>query len=114
MNQAGIAAYNRARYVADPDRFKANGREQRLRQRYGITVEQYDAMLEAQDGVCAICGRPDVGIHYRTQKAMRLAVDHDKNTGEIRGLLCRHCNQGLGQFGHDSERLRQAAHYMEV
>lgn len=111
MNQADIS---RARYALHPEPHLANSRVQRLRQRYGITVAEYEAMYEAQGGVCAICGQSETGIHYRTQEAMRLAVDHDHETGQIRGLLCRHCNMGIGQFGYDPERLRQAAAYMEV
>jgi hypothetical protein len=51
---------------------------------YGVTEEQYRALLMAQDGRCAICGR--------LPRNRRLAVDHDHNTGEVRGLLCYTCN----------------------
>ncbi len=69
------------------------GAPQRFFKRYGITVEQYDAMLRQQNGLCAICGR--------APKRFRLAVDHDHETGEIRGLLCTRCNLGLGWFRDD-------------
>jgi hypothetical protein len=52
--------------------------------RQGLTIAQYDELLEAQGGVCAICGRPP--------KNRRLAVDHNHKTGKIRGLLCWVCN----------------------
>lgn len=51
---------------------------------YGITEAQYKEMFDAQDGRCAICGRKPV--------RRRLAVDHDHNTGKVRGLLCYTCN----------------------
>ena len=62
-----------------------------LRAKYGLTLEDYDNMLEQQKGVCAICG----GIN---PSGRRLAVDHDHKTGEIRGLLCQHCNTHLGWY----------------
>lgn len=60
-------------------------RNDRLKNRYGITLEQYDRMFENQDGVCAICG--GLNDHGR-----RLCVDHNHKTGKIRGLLCANCN----------------------
>lgn len=54
---------------------------------YGITQEQYDAMAQKQNQVCAICHRPPKRV---------LVVDHDHITGDIRGLLCDRCNVGLG------------------
>lgn len=81
-------------------------RDGRLRRAYGITIEQYDAMLEAQGGVCAICGA-DPG--ERT-----LAVDHNHADGRVRGLLCDNCNNGLGRFQDDPELLLAAAQYLGV
>jgi len=74
---------------------------------YGITKDEYEAMLAGQDGRCAIC-RVDTpggkgGWH----------VDHDHDTKVIRGLLCHHCNIGVGQFKDDPEILRAAADYLE-
>lgn len=63
-------------------------RRGRLRHRYGITIEQYDFMLQAQGGVCKICLQED--------PKGRLAVDHCHKTGRVRGLLCRICNNQLG------------------
>jgi hypothetical protein len=53
----------------------------------GVTTEQYEAMLRAQGGGCAICGNPP--------KTRRLDVDHDHKTGQVRGLLCHRCNRAL-------------------
>jgi hypothetical protein len=56
-----------------------------LQRSFGITSEKYDEILESQNGVCALCGRPPAG--------KRLAVDHDHQTGELRALLCHSCNR---------------------
>lgn len=74
-----------------------------LKMRFGITVEDYTAILAAQGGVCKICGK--------TQNK-RLAVDHCHVTGIIRGLLCANCNTGLGLFLDDPELLDKAIGYL--
>ena len=63
---------------------------------FGLTIEDYDAMYKAQGGVCAICKQPETS--QRDGKVYRLAVDHDHNTGEVRGLLCFKCNSAMGSF----------------
>lgn len=60
-----------------------------LERRYGITLKQYDEMLEQQNGVCTICG----GIN---SDGRRLCVDHSHKTNKVRGLLCNNCNRKLG------------------
>lgn len=94
-----------ARYHANRDHELALMRRRDLRRNYGIEVEEYDAMLVAQNGVCAICEQPCVS-------GRRLAVDHDHRTNRVRGLLCSRCNQGLGLFGDDPERMRAAIAYL--
>jgi hypothetical protein len=71
-----------------------------------MTLDDYDAMLAAQSGGCAICGTPP------SVDGRALAVDHCHATGLVRGLLCRACNQGLGIFADDPQRLRKAANYL--
>jgi len=82
---------------------------------YGITPEEYAALLVKQGGVCAICKEPPKtrnningkpGIH-------RLCVDHDHVTGAVRGLLCHSCNVGLAQYSDRPDLLRAAASYIE-
>jgi len=92
--------------------------EQRLRMKFGIGVAEYERLLDLQSHGCAICGTPDGGVHQRSPNpakwtAQRLAVDHDHVTGEIRGLLCRKCNQGLGLFCDDPEIVARAMKYLK-
>lgn len=84
-------------------------RHWQLRKQYGITVEQYDAMLAAQGGGCAICGDPPDGVG---RAGVRLHVDHCHATNRVRGLLCNSCNNGLGRFRDRPELLRAAAAYL--
>lgn len=85
-----------------------------LKANYGITVDDYDAMLEKQGGVCAICGGTETSCHGKDGKGVRaLAVDHDHATGVVRKLLCAKCNKALGLLGDCPDRLRAAAAYIE-
>lgn len=92
--------------AANPDKVREHNRRGRLK-RYGITVEEYDALIELQDGACLICKR------VPTESERALAVDHNHRTGEVRALLCIKCNRGLGWFNDDPELLTAAAAYLE-
>jgi len=76
-------------------------------ERKGLTQEQYDAMVQKQQGLCAICGGPPRGRWKN-----HLMVDHDHSTQEVRGLLCTWCNLGLGKFQDNPELLEKAAQYL--
>jgi hypothetical protein len=81
-------------------------RAEHLRRTFGMTQGDYVQMLDTQDGGCAICGRkPRPGKH--------LHVDHDHDTGRVRGLLCFSCNVGIGNFDSDSDRMAEAADYVD-
>jgi len=83
-------------------------RERQLKHLYGITLAEYNEMLEAQGGVCAICGKtPEAN-------GRRLSVDHDHEINKNRGLLCRRCNLGLGNFEDDLELLVIAISYLSM
>lgn len=81
-------------------------RKENLKSKYGITLEAYDLFFEAQQGRCAICGNK--------QRNKRLAVDHDHQTGKVRGLLCVSCNMGLGCFKDHIDYLSKAITYLDV
>ncbi len=101
------AARNKAYREADPERRSMQRHRSKLKLNYGITVEQYDEMLEAQGGVCACCGAPDPG-----RGDNRLFVDHCHDSDEIRGLLCHKCNTGIGMLGDNLDGLWQAMLYL--
>ena len=81
--------------------------------KYNLTQEQYDAMLSKQDGVCAICEKVSE-LNFR--------IDHDHrccpgsySCGKcVRGLLCHHCNAGLGQFNDDPDTIQKASEYLQA
>lgn len=97
-----------ARYRAQhPDRVA----EYQRRAKYGLEPAEYQALLERQGGVCAICRRPETAVLRGRNKA--LCVDHDHVTDRVRGLLCFRCNLAIGYLSDDPERARAAADYLE-
>lgn len=78
-------------------------RVNKLKSKYGITLDDYDAMVAHQRGRCAIC---------ETVPANGLVIDHNHDTGEVRGLLCGSCNTGIGHLGDDPSRLVTASIYL--
>jgi Recombination endonuclease VII len=80
------------------------GRAKSLRQRYGMTLEEYDAKEKQQGGLCAICKKPPLGKHP-------LYVDHNHRTGENRGLLCAGCNTLLA--GIESSLFEELQRYLQ-
>lgn len=83
-----------------------------LRQNYGMTVEQHAAMVKAHGNRCAICGEPPKPDGVRA--ASRLHVDHDHTTGQLRGLLCNHCNRGIGAFRDRPDLMELAISYLRT
>jgi len=79
---------------------------------HGITPEDYDEMLDAQNGVCAICGKQETAVNNTGKTVKRLAVDHDHDTGAIRGLLCTRCNTAIGCLLEDEEIILGALSYI--
>lgn len=78
----------------------------RLMKTYGLSVAEFNRILEAQNHCCAICSRK--------QRRRRLSVDHDHATGFVRAILCGPCNTALGGFQDSPELLRKAATYIEI
>ena len=115
------AAWARERYAADRETARRKSREAEARRRtpertrtrhlkamYGLTREEYDRLLDEQQGRCAICftDRPGGKGNWH--------VDHDHDSGRVRGLLCAGCNVGIGHFRENADRLRAAAEYIET
>jgi hypothetical protein len=105
---------HRERYIAyyASDRRKKNWFAWKLMRNFGITVDQFADLLEAQAGRCAICGRLPEEANGHKHKH-RLHVDHDHKTGKVRGLLCNLCNVGLGSFKDDVDLMLDAVSYLE-
>lgn len=74
--------------------------------KYGITLEEYNTLLEKQNFVCAVCKN-----EYPSDK--QLAVDHDHKTNKVRGLLCNNCNVGIGMLNDSIETLEKAINYLK-
>lgn len=86
-------------------------REHWLKKTYDITLEEYDAMFEAQNGLCKSCGNPETKMHPRSKTVLWLAVDHDHVTGKVRSLLCDGCNLAYGALQEDIQRIEALRSY---
>lgn len=84
-------------------------RNRKLKAKYGLTSDCYNAILKSQNGKCKICESSD----SRNKKYKYLVVDHCHKTGKVRGLLCDYCNVALGRFEDDIERIKKAIKYLE-
>jgi hypothetical protein len=84
-----------------------------LKRRFGITLDDYNGMLEAQEFKCAICGHPETATNPRTNKAFDLSVDHDHETGVVRSLLCKNCNNMIGYAKDSIGHLTNAIDYLK-
>lgn len=92
----------------NPERAKLIAYRTKIRTKYGITLEEYEERLNKQKYTCAICKTSDPGDGVR-----QFSVDHDHATGEVRGLLCRSCNSGLGHFKDNVNFLAVAIDYLK-
>jgi hypothetical protein len=93
-------ARNRRRYREEREKVVEQQRRSKIKRAYGLTVEEYDAIIARG---CAIC---------RTQEG-RICLDHDHATGQVRDALCEHCNRGLGHFRDRPDLLAVAADYLK-
>lgn len=103
-NKDKIREYEKSYAEKYPEKIQAKEIRRTLA-KYGLSPQQYDAVLLNQGGVCAICGL--------LRGIKRLAVDHDHKTNKVRGLLCQFCNTALGKFLDDVEILKKAILYLE-
>lgn len=101
----GLTAYCRdyyaEYYAANRERQKATSRKSNIKRRYGLSLEEYDAILALG---CAICGE---------RATTRLVLDHCHASGKVRSCLCNNCNVVLGSAKDDPDTLRAAADYLE-
>jgi Recombination endonuclease VII len=80
-------------------------RYRNIARKYGLTEQEFTTLLDSQNGTCAICKATDGGKYG-------FAVDHNHDTGAVRGILCISCNTGLGRFGDSLPLLETAATYL--
>lgn len=100
-NRHKILSYQRSKKLSRPEIYE----NYRLKHKYGITKSDYENLLKKQNGKCAICGE-------RSEK--KLHVDHNHETGRVRGLLCHNCNITIGRMKENPDALRSAAEYLEM
>ena len=109
-NHEDRLAYIRQWQLDNEDKQAHTRYKYKLKKR-SMTFDDYDNMLAEQGGVCKICGCEDPAQHKR--KVNFFSVDHCHKTGNVRGLLCDACNNGLARFKDDPSILRRAAEYLE-
>ena len=102
-NKDKVKGYNDSRYV---NRYEMR-RDEYLKRKYGITHAEYNKLFEQQKGKCEICK-----THQSELKA-RLSVDHDHQTGRVRGLLCYNCNSTLGHAKDSIDILQSSIRYLK-
>lgn len=88
----------------DPVAYKRMRRDQDMRSKYGISADEYDIMFSNQGNCCAICGL--------TMNDRQMVVDHDHDTGYIRGIVCSDCNFALGHFYDNTQTMINAISYL--
>lgn len=122
-NRDKLNANRRADYAANPKRYNAISAQSRLRnpnternghlrRNFNITLVEYNVMLEAQTGLCAICKEKETTHSHKGKEPQYLAVDHNHTTGKIRGLLCFKCNTTLHYFEKNKEVIINIENYL--
>jgi len=93
------------------EKVRLYNRKDKLWRTFGLTIEAYNSLSEEQGGVCAICKEPEKALSSNGF-IKHLAVDHCHDTGKVRGLLCHHCNVGIGSLGDSVDLLKEAINYL--
>lgn len=90
----------------EPEKYAEVKKKWWLKNTYGLTLDQYNEILKSQNYQCALCG-----LELKVDKQTH--IDHCHETNKIRGILCNHCNLGIGHLRHDPALIRKAALYCE-
>lgn len=83
-----------------------------IRRKFGLNRDQYNEMLNKQNGVCEICKQPETAFAFKTGEIRKLAIDHCHTTGKIRDLLCFSCNGTIGKVKESIELLEAMKQYL--
>lgn len=104
---------NRALYQANPERLRERSLWGAIKAKYGLTRAQFEHMERDQGYVCAICGGLPLGrVRVNQNAGPRLVIDHDHQTGKVRGLLCTPCNLAIGYLRDNPRVVDMAAVYL--
>lgn len=87
--------------------------KEQLKSKYNLSIEEYFQMLENQEGVCAICRKPETAVDKRKGSVKMLSVDHHHESNRVRGLLCGKCNMAIGLLKEDIKILESAIEYLK-
>jgi len=101
--------YNRKYAKDNKEKLAEYYRAWRLAFKYGISIQDYEDLLEQQEGLCAICGEPQSTVALNGKKPLH--VDHDHVNGRVRGLLCKNCNTAIGHV-EKTKWLEKALNYL--
>lgn len=116
-NQSKYCPDKQKKYIKKYTRRQANWR---LNKRYGITIEEYESLLENQNFQCGVCkisledykNAKNIKSERLTTRTVKFSVDHCHDSGRVRGLLCHKCNMGLGYFNDNPELTQAATNYL--
>lgn len=100
-------AYQRSWVSKNHEQWSKTQRKARLKRKFGLSTEEYNAVLQKQQNRCGICGVKQGDIKTT------FSVDHDHSNGRVRGLLCHECNMGLGKFKDSTKVLLAAVEYLK-
>lgn len=111
-NAEAVQGYQKAynQEYRERDEVQAATRKRHLKKHYGLTPECFNKMWAEQSGKCLIC---EIDMAPRGREKHAACIDHNHETGEIRGLLCRGCNHGIGSLGDSPKVLQSAIEYLQ-
>ena len=104
-NREKINKQNREWVKKNPEKARLIQRRSEFKKKYGLTIEDYEAMFASQKGLCAIC------LKHQSQFRLKFAVDHCHEKGHVRSLLCGNCNTALGLIKEDPQTLQRMIAY---
>tara|TARA_R110000868_G_scaffold31584_1_gene115628 strand:+ start:359 stop:871 length:513 start_codon:yes stop_codon:yes gene_type:complete len=114
LNKEKSKKVNKIWQQNNKDKMAFKQHERCLKQKYNMSPEEYQNLLEKQQGLCAVCIQPETFVNPRSGIVIKLAADHCHETGKIRQLLCRRCNIVLGLCKEDKNILTLLNNYINI
>lgn len=106
MCKSCFTAFHAQYYADNTEKVKLRNKRIWFKRKYGVSLEELQTLRDTQQNKCAVC-EDDL------KDGFDVHVDHDHKTGAVRGILCRWCNTGLGQFRDSEDRLIKAVQYLQ-